>query len=159
MDMQPTRGNVAGTCKGMHKHIEDLMKIVSGYPRHRIPVVHSPCCERAVSRGERRIWKGTGMAKVQWHRMESSEDGYIRGYISADGKWAIGRSGRQATVWVQVDDADMEYGSGLPYCRKDALALCDRINGVWYMHRWDSVNIGDAKFEVAIEVNNNRKGN
>lgn len=93
------------------------------------------------------------MAIGGWHRLESSEEGFIRGYISHDGKWAIGRSGRQASVWMQVNDADIEHGSGLPWCRIDPFAIVDRINGHWFMHRWDSVNIGDAKYEVAIEVN------
>lgn len=110
------------------------------------------------------------MAKVQWHRMAESEGGYVRGYLSHCERWAIGRSGTQATVWKQVDAADIDI-ERVPFYKNDPFALVDRINGNWFVHCWDSINIGDAKYEVQREVteldnakavaefvNNNREG-
>lgn len=92
------------------------------------------------------------MAKVTWHRLETSRDGFIRGYISHDGDWAVGRSGRQASVWQYVPRSALnECLSGL-YDPANPSALVDFIGDRAFVHRWDSVNIRDAKFEVQMEM-------
>lgn len=94
------------------------------------------------------------MTAPKYHRAsEDGVNGFIRGgYRTADNRVRITKSGYQWVVWVIAEDGDIQTGEGFPWAKSDVYALVDEVEGRYYVHRWDSVTLGDAKYEVERDI-------